>query len=124
MNEIGAELGVGAILDSSVERVANRVKIVTILYDARTNRRLWGASYDREMKDVFAIQSDVAEQIAAALQELGFALRVDTEDGGIFTRGLDEPFVEDDIVQIVDDTARSSVRREPTAVLPDRSGTA
>jgi len=68
LNEIGAELGVGAILDSSVERVADRVKIVTILYDARTNRRLWGASYDREMKDVFAIQSDVAEQIAAALQ--------------------------------------------------------
>jgi tetratricopeptide (TPR) repeat protein len=68
LNEIGAELGVAAILDSSVERVADRVKIVTILYDARTNRRLWGASYDREMKDVFAIQSDVAEQIAAALQ--------------------------------------------------------
>ena len=68
LNEIGAELGVGAILDSSVERVADRVKIVTILYDAHTNRRLWGASYDREMKDVFAIQNDVAEQIAAALQ--------------------------------------------------------
>jgi eukaryotic-like serine/threonine-protein kinase len=68
LNEIGAELGVGAILDSSVERVADRVKIVTILYDARANRRLWGASYDRELKDVFAIQSDVAEQIAAALQ--------------------------------------------------------
>jgi TolB-like protein len=68
LNEIGAELGVGAILDSTVERVADRVKIVTILYDARTDRRLWGASYDREMKDVFAIQSDVAEQIVAALQ--------------------------------------------------------
>jgi serine/threonine protein kinase/Tfp pilus assembly protein PilF len=68
LNEIGVELGVGAILDSSVERVADRVKIVTILYDARTDRRLWGASYDREMKDIFAIQSDVAEQIAAALQ--------------------------------------------------------
>jgi eukaryotic-like serine/threonine-protein kinase len=68
LNEIGAELGVGAILDSTVERFADRVKIVTILYDTRTNRRLWGASYDREMRDVFAIQSDVAEQIAAALQ--------------------------------------------------------
>jgi serine/threonine protein kinase/Tfp pilus assembly protein PilF len=68
LNEICAELGVGAILDSSVERVENRVKIVTILYDASTNQRLWGASYDREMKDVFAIQSDLAEQIATALR--------------------------------------------------------
>jgi serine/threonine protein kinase/Tfp pilus assembly protein PilF len=68
LNEIGAELDVAAILESSVQRAENRVKIVTILYDARTNQRLWGATYDRELKDVFAIQSDLAEQIAAALQ--------------------------------------------------------
>lgn len=68
LNNIGAELGVGAILESSVQRVENRIKVVTILYAAGTNQRLWGASYDREMKDVFAIQSDLAEQIAAALQ--------------------------------------------------------
>jgi tetratricopeptide (TPR) repeat protein len=61
-------LGVGAILESSVQRAADRVKIFTVLYDARTNQRLWGASYDREMKDFFAIQSDVAEQIVTALQ--------------------------------------------------------
>jgi serine/threonine protein kinase/Tfp pilus assembly protein PilF len=68
LNEIGAELSVGAILDSSVQRVGNKVKVVTILYDANTNQRLWGASYDREMKDVFAIQSDLAEQIVTALR--------------------------------------------------------
>ena len=68
LKEIATDLGVGAVLDSSVQRVENRVKILTILYDARTNQRLWGASYDREIKDVFAIQSDVAEQIAAALR--------------------------------------------------------
>jgi serine/threonine protein kinase/lipopolysaccharide biosynthesis regulator YciM len=68
LNEICAELNVGAILDSSVQRVENRVKIVTILYDASTNQQLWSASYDREMKDVFAIQSDLAEQIATALR--------------------------------------------------------
>jgi serine/threonine protein kinase/Tfp pilus assembly protein PilF len=68
LNEIGAELNVGTLLESSVQRIEDRVKIVTILYDARTNRRLWGASYDREIKDVFAIESDLAEQIAAALQ--------------------------------------------------------
>jgi TolB-like protein/Tfp pilus assembly protein PilF len=68
LNEIGAELDVGAILESTIQRVENRIKIVTILYDGRTNQRLWGASYDRELKDVFAIQTDLAEQIAAALQ--------------------------------------------------------
>jgi Tfp pilus assembly protein PilF len=68
LSEIGRELDVAAILESSVERIDNRVKIITVLYDAPMNKRLWGASYDREMKDIFAIQSDVAEQIAAALQ--------------------------------------------------------
>jgi serine/threonine protein kinase/tetratricopeptide (TPR) repeat protein len=68
LREIGAELGVGAILESTIQRVGNRVKIVTILYDAQTNKRLWGASYDREMNDLFAIQSDLAMQIAASLQ--------------------------------------------------------
>ena len=68
LSEIGRELNVEAILESSVERIGNRAKIITVLYDAPINKRLWGASYEREMKDIFAIQSDVAEQIAIALQ--------------------------------------------------------
>jgi serine/threonine protein kinase/tetratricopeptide (TPR) repeat protein len=68
LNKIGVELGVGAILESTVQRVENRIKIVTILYDAHTSKRLWGASYDREMSDLFAIQDDLATQIAASLQ--------------------------------------------------------
>lgn len=68
LDQIGEELQVSAILESSVERLENRVKIVSIMYDARSGKRLWGESYDREIKDLFAIQSDVAENIAAALQ--------------------------------------------------------
>ena len=68
LSEIGRELNVAAILESSVERIDNRVRVITGLYDVATNKRLWGASYDREIKDIFAIQSDVAEQIAAALR--------------------------------------------------------
>jgi serine/threonine protein kinase/tetratricopeptide (TPR) repeat protein len=68
LREIAAELEVATILESTVQRAENRVKIVAILYDARTNRRLWGESYDREITDLFAIQSDVAQKIAAALQ--------------------------------------------------------
>lgn len=67
LGEIGAELDVGTILESSVQRVGNRIKVITILYAARAGRRLWGSAYDRDLKDVFAIQSDLAEQIAAAL---------------------------------------------------------
>jgi serine/threonine protein kinase/tetratricopeptide (TPR) repeat protein len=68
LNEIGAELNVGAILESTVQRIGNRIKIVTILYNGSTNERLWGQSYDRELQDVFAIQTDLAEQIATALE--------------------------------------------------------
>jgi serine/threonine protein kinase/Tfp pilus assembly protein PilF len=68
LKQIGEELGVGAILESSIQRAENRVKIVSILYEPNTDKRLWGASYDREMKDVFAIESEVAAQIASALR--------------------------------------------------------
>jgi serine/threonine protein kinase/tetratricopeptide (TPR) repeat protein len=67
LKEIGAELDVGAVLEGSVERSDNKVRIVTILYDARTERRLWGATYDRQLQDVLTIQGDLAEQIAVAL---------------------------------------------------------
>ena len=67
LKEVGAELGVGAILESSVQRAGDHVRVVTILYDAVSGQRLWGATYDRELKDMFAIQSDLAEQIATAL---------------------------------------------------------
>jgi serine/threonine protein kinase/tetratricopeptide (TPR) repeat protein len=67
LKEIGSELDVSAILESSIQREENRVRIVTILYDAHTGERLWGATYDRKLKDLFAIQSDLAEQIATAL---------------------------------------------------------
>ena len=66
--DIRSELEVATVLESSVQRLENRIKITTILYDARTYRRLWAESYDREIKDLFAIQSDVAENIAAALK--------------------------------------------------------
>ena len=67
LKEIGTELEVGAILESSIERAENRVRIVTILYNAQTGERIWGATYDRDLNDVFTIQSDLAEQIATAL---------------------------------------------------------
>ena len=66
--EIGRELGVGTILEGSVRRAGERVRIVAQLLDVQADEHIWAETYDREMKDVFAIQSDVAEKIAAALK--------------------------------------------------------
>jgi TolB-like protein/Tfp pilus assembly protein PilF len=66
--EIGRELGVSTILEGSVRRAGGRVRIVAQLLDVQTDEHVWAETYDREMKDVFAIQSDVAEKIAAALK--------------------------------------------------------
>ncbi len=68
VREIGQELGVGAILEGSVRQAGNRVRIVAQLIDVRTDAHLWSETYDRELTDVFAIQSDVALQVANALK--------------------------------------------------------
>jgi serine/threonine protein kinase/Flp pilus assembly protein TadD len=66
--EIGRELGVATILEGSVRRAGERVRIVAQLLDVQTDEHMWAETYDRDMKDVFAIQSDVAEKIAMALR--------------------------------------------------------
>ncbi|HVP56614.1 MAG TPA: protein kinase [bacterium] len=68
LREIGRELGVATILEGSVRRAGERVRIVAQLVDAGTDEHLWAETYDRDMKDIFAIQSDVAEKIASALR--------------------------------------------------------
>jgi non-specific serine/threonine protein kinase len=68
LREIGKELGVATILEGSVRRAGNRIRIVGQLIDAISDEHIWADTYDRELKDVFAIQSDVAEQIAAVLE--------------------------------------------------------
>jgi len=68
LREIGRELDVATILEGSVRRAGNRVRIVSQLVDVRTDEPIWAETYDREMKDIFAIQSDVAENIATALK--------------------------------------------------------
>jgi len=68
LREIGAALGAGVLLEGSVRRAADRVRIAAQLVDAATGQYLWTETYDRNLTDVFAIQTDVALQIAAALQ--------------------------------------------------------
>jgi len=68
LREIGRELDVATILEGSVRRAGDRVRIVSQLADVRTGETIWAETYDREMKDIFAIQSDVAQNIATALK--------------------------------------------------------
>jgi tetratricopeptide (TPR) repeat protein len=67
LREIGQELGVRSILEGSVRRAGNRVRISGTLIDAEQDKQLWAETYDRELQDVFAIQSEVAQRIAGAL---------------------------------------------------------
>jgi eukaryotic-like serine/threonine-protein kinase len=68
LREIATRLGVETLLEGSVRRVGQRVRIVAQLIDAESDRHLWAETYDRELTDIFAIQSDVALHIAAALE--------------------------------------------------------
>lgn len=68
LRDIGKALGVSNILEGSVRRSGNRVRVNVQLIDANTDEHVWASDYDRDVTDVFAIQSDLANEIAKALQ--------------------------------------------------------
>ncbi len=65
--EIAEALGVSSIVEGSVQRDGHRVRVEARLIDARNDRQMWGARYDRDVTDIFGIQTAVAEEIAGAL---------------------------------------------------------
>jgi len=67
VRQIGQELGVAHVVEGSVQRSGNRVRVNVQLVDARTDRQLWAQTYDRDLADVFAIQSEIAKAIATEL---------------------------------------------------------
>jgi TolB-like protein/class 3 adenylate cyclase/Flp pilus assembly protein TadD len=68
LREIGATLGVAHVLEGTVQRAGGRVRVSAQLIDARTDSHLWAERYDRDVADVFAIESEVAGKIVAQLQ--------------------------------------------------------
>lgn len=68
LREIAGELGVATIVEGSVRRAGNRLRIVAQLINAATDEHLWAEKFDRDLTDVFAIQSEIAEEIAHALE--------------------------------------------------------
>jgi len=68
LREIGRELGVAHVLEGSVQREKNRVRVNAQLIDTRSDAHLWAEHYDRDIADVFAIQSEIAESIVGQLR--------------------------------------------------------
>jgi TolB-like protein/class 3 adenylate cyclase/Tfp pilus assembly protein PilF len=68
LREIASALGVAHVLEGSVQRAGTRVRVTAQLIDARTDAHVWADSYDRELADVFAIQSEIAQKIADQLK--------------------------------------------------------
>ena len=96
LRKIAEELGVAHVVEGSVQRAANKIRVSAQLIDARTDVHLWAQTYDRDLADVFAIQSEIAKAIADQLQAklspseshvLASAQTHDTEAYDLFLRG-------------------------------------
>src|SRR6058998_2177238 len=68
LRKIGEELGVAHVVEGSVQRAANKIRVNAQLINARNDAHLWGQTYDRDLADVFVIQSEIAKTIADQLQ--------------------------------------------------------
>ncbi len=68
IKQIGEELGVAYVLEGSVRRAGNKVRVTGQLINTRTDEHVWAKSYDRDLTDIFAIQADLSKEIASALE--------------------------------------------------------
>ena len=96
LKTVANELGVGTVLEGSVQRAGDKVRVNVQLLDARIETHLWAKSYDRDLKDVFAVESEVAQEIADTLRAklspsqsdaLATAPTHDTEAYDLFLKG-------------------------------------
>src|SRR5438128_6347553 len=96
LKTVARELGVGTVLEGSVQKAGDKVRVNVQLLDARIDTHLWARSYDRDLKDVFAVESEVAQEIADALRAnlspsqsdaLATAPTRDTEAYDLFLKG-------------------------------------
>ena len=81
LKDIGKELGVAHILEGSVQRAGDEIRIVSQLIETKSDKHLWAETYDEKLKSLFAVQSDIAKKIALALE---------TEISGDVVRRIDE----------------------------------
>ena len=130
LREIGQQLGVARVLEGSVQRVANRVRVNAQLIDARTDAHLWAQTYDRDLADVFAIQSEIAQTIAEQLEArlsptervaIAQAPTTDVVANDLYVRAqvlddqANDPGAKDGLLQAVS-LLEEAVRRDPNFV--------
>jgi TolB-like protein/Tfp pilus assembly protein PilF len=96
LKTVARELGVATVLEGSVQKAGEKIRVNVQLLDARSDTHLWAKSYDRDLKDIFAVQSDVSHEIAETLRTklspsqakaLAAAPTRDTEAYDLFLRG-------------------------------------
>jgi TolB-like protein len=68
LRQVGLELGVANLLEGTVQKARDRVRVIVQLIDAGSDNHVWSETYDRELKDVFGVQSEIAQSIASALK--------------------------------------------------------
>ena len=68
LRQVGQELGVVNLLEGSVQKAGDRIRVIVQLIDAGSDNHVWSETYDRELKDVFSVQSEIAQSIATALK--------------------------------------------------------
>jgi TolB-like protein len=76
LKTVAQELGVATILEGAVQKAGDKVRVNVQLIDARADTHPWGKSYDRDLKDVLGVESEVSQEIAEALQANPFAKRI------------------------------------------------
>jgi len=67
VSEIGKELQVGSVLEGSVRKAGNKIRITVQQIETKTDRHIWSQTYDRNLDDIFAVQSEIARQVAEKL---------------------------------------------------------
>src|SRR6202043_3816264 len=67
VSEIAKEIGVGSVLEGSVRKAGNKIRVTAQLIDASTEDHMWSDNYDRQLDDVFSIQSEIAKSVSEAL---------------------------------------------------------
>src|SRR5258708_13024026 len=86
VQDVGREMGVRYVLEGSVQKAAQRVRITVQLIDATTGYHLWSEQYDRPLKDIFALQDEIVQKIVTTLklqltlQEQGYIVRKHTNN--------------------------------------------
>jgi len=86
VQQVGRELGVKYVLEGSVRKAADRVRITAQLVDARTGHHLWAERYDRDLKDIFALQDEITKKIITALQ----VKLTEGEQARLYAKGTDD----------------------------------